>query len=86
MIARRRAAGDEAAMRVLLKAGETLSPETGEERALAAAASGLLPGPFTSLNLCPVCARSPSSPGMRVVERYRDLAAAIDPHYFAVLA
>lgn len=82
----RRTGGDADAMQTLLANGEKLVPEYEEERAAYDRAIKLRPGPFTSLNLCAPCSQSTTSPGMRIVERYGDLAAAIDPDYFAVLA
>jgi hypothetical protein len=70
----------------LIDANEKLEPVTDEEKSLANRVFTLRPGPFTSLNLCGACATSMASPGMRVVARYGDLAAAIDADYFAILA
>lgn len=82
----RRTGGDAAAMRALLVSGNSVWPETDEESEAYGRTVELRPGPFTSLNLCVACARSTASPGMRLVARYRELAAAIGPDYFAVLA
>jgi hypothetical protein len=82
----RRAGGDEAAMKRLLEAGVELRPEGTDEETALERALALAVAPFTSINMCVACAKSATSPAMRLAERYGDLAAAIDPDYFAGLA
>jgi hypothetical protein len=85
-ILERRSGGDVAKMQELLATADDIDPETDVDRDALAEATAVEPGPFTSLNLCASCAASPTSPGMRLVERYGDLAAAIDPDYFWILS
>jgi hypothetical protein len=85
-ILERRGGGDVAKMQELLATADDIDPETDVDRDALARATAVVPAPFTSLNLCDACAASPASPGMRLTERYGNLAAAIDPDYFWVLS
>lgn len=81
----RRAGGDEAAMRALLAEGTAIEPETAEEEALHAMATGFAPCPFTSWNVCPACAADADSVSARLSARYRALAERVDPQLAALL-
>ena len=72
-----RAGGDEAEMRRLAAAGESVPPETDAERARMAEAVQVRPAPYTSLNLCAACAAGPRSPGRRLAANYAALARAL---------
>jgi hypothetical protein len=85
-ILERRSNGDIAKMQELLNADAPLEPQTEDERAWLESATALVSAPFTSLNMCEACARSPTSPAMKLAKRYGDLAAAIDPDYFWILS
>ncbi len=74
---RRRAGGDEAAVRRIVESGAPIAPETEEERAALAALALLAPAPWTSLNLCASCAADPDGPGLRLSRTYAEFAAAL---------
>lgn len=82
----RRAGGDAAAMRALLRDGAAIEPGTAAERRLHAEATGFAPCGFTSWNLCPACAAASDSPSAVLSARYRALADATDPQLAALLA
>lgn len=82
----RRAGGDAAAMRALLRDGAAIEPEGAEECALHAKATGFVPCGFTSWNQCAACAAEPDSPSAVLSARYRALADATDPQLAALLA
>jgi len=82
----RRAGGDATRMRALIEDGAKIAPETVEEKALYAEATGFATLPFTSWNLCASCVTDPAGPSARLAARYRALAEAVDPQLAALLA
>ena len=77
-ILRRKADGNEDAMRRLLAEGAALDPDSGDERDRLEAAMAVTPCPFTSFNMCADCAAGDDTPAKKLSQRYAALAREVD--------
>lgn len=78
--------GDGEEMEEQIDTFSLLEQANDDERAAFAEAISLIPCPFTSLNMCVVCADDPDSPAAQLARRYAELAHAVDPALYDMLS